>query len=37
MEPEFVFMDNIMPHMMGVISQMLKLSKGDPYIPTLTE
>ena len=30
-------MENLMPQMMGNFSQMLKLYKGDPDSPTLTE
>ena len=37
MYPEFGFMDNLMLQIMGNISQILKLSKGDPDTPTLTE
>ena len=37
MDPEFVFMDNIMPQMIGKISQMLKVYKWDPDTHTLTE
>ena len=35
--PEFGFMENIMPHMMGKLSQMLNMSGGYPDTPTLTE
>ena len=37
MDPEFGLMDNIMPQMMLNLSQILKLSKGDPGTPTLTD
>ena len=37
MEPEFVLMDNIMHRMMGKLSQILKLYKGDPSTPTFSK
>ena len=37
MDPEFVLMDNIMPQIMGNISQILIMSKGDPDTPILNE
>ena len=37
MDPEFGLTDNIMPHMMGNLSQMTRLSKGEPDTPNLTE
>ena len=37
MDPDFVLMENIMPRTIGKLSQILKLSKGDPDTPTLTE
>ena len=37
MYPEFVLMEKRMPQMMGKISQILNLSKGDPDTPTLDE
>ena len=37
MDPEFGLMDNLMPQIMGNISQILVMSKGDPVTPILTE
>ena len=37
MYPDFVLMDNLMPQIMGKLSQIIKLSNGDPDTPTLTE
>ena len=37
MDPEFVFVDNLMLQMMENLSQMLKISKGKPDTPTLAE
>ena len=37
MNPEFGLMENLMPQMIGKLSQMLKFSKEDPDTPTLTE
>ena len=37
MYPDFVLMENLMPQIMGKLSQILKISNGDPDTPTLTE
>ena len=37
MEPEFVLTENLMPQMMGKLSKILKIYKGDPGTHTLTE
>ena len=37
MNPEFVLVDNIIHQMMGDLYKMLKLFKGYPDTPTLTE
>ena len=37
MDPEFGFMDHLMPPMMRIHSQILKISKRDPDTPTLNE
>ena len=37
MDPEFGLVENLMPQMIGKISQILKLYKGDPGTPTLTK
>ena len=37
MDPEFGFMENLMPQMTEKLSQMIKLYKGEPGTTTLTE
>ena len=37
MDPEIGLMDNLMPQIMGDLSQILVMSKGDPDTPILTE
>ena len=37
MDPVFGLTDDLMLHMMGKISQMLNISKGYPYTPTLNK
>ena len=37
MEPEFGLMDNLMPQIMGNISQIIVMSRGDPDTPILNE
>ena len=36
-EPEFGLMENLIPQMMGKLSQTLKVFEWDPDTPTLTE
>ena len=37
MDPEFGLMDNLMPHIMRNLSQILIMPKGDPDTPILTK
>ena len=37
MDPDFVFIYNLMPQMMKKLSQIIKLSNGYPDTPTLTK